>query len=146
RYVRERLVPLEGEVAANNRIPDAVHNELAQLGLFGMSIPERYGGLGLDLAGEIELAFELGWTSPALRSRSGSSNGIGRQGILMDGTEAQKEKWLPKIAPGSLTASFALTEPEAGSDAASLRTSARRDGDEYVVNGTKRFISNAPDA
>jgi len=146
RYVRDRLVPLEGEVAANDRIPDAVHHELAQLGLFGMSIPERYGGLGLDLAGEIELAFELGWTSPAFRSRIGSSNGIGSQGILMDGTEAQKEKWLPKIATGALTASFALTEPEAGSDAASLRTSARRDGDHYIVNGTKRFISNAPDA
>jgi acyl-CoA dehydrogenase len=146
RYVRERLVPLEAQVAASDCIPDAVHKELAELGLNGMSIPERYGGLGLDMASEIELAFELGWTSPAFRSRIGSSNGIGSQGILMDGTPAQKERWLPKIASGEITASFALTEPESGSDAASLSTSARRDGDHYVVNGVKRFISNAPAA
>lgn len=146
RYVRERLVPLEEKVAAEDRIPDEVRREMAEMGLFGMSIPEAYGGLGLDMATEAELAMELGWTSPCFRSLIGTNNGIGSQGILMDGTEEQKKAWLPRLASGEITASFALTEPEAGSDAASLRTSAVRDGDHYRVNGAKRFITNAPTA
>ncbi len=146
RYVRERLVPLEGEVAAQDSIPDAVRREMAEMGLFGMSIPESYGGLGLDMAAEAELAMELGWTSPAFRSLIGTNNGIGSQGILIDGTEAQKQAWLPRLASGEITASFALTEPEAGSDAASLRTRAVREGDVYRVNGAKRYITNAPTA
>ncbi len=146
RYVRERLVPLEDEVAASDRIPDAVRHEMAEMGLFGMSIPEAYGGLGLDMAAEAELGMELGWTSPAFRSMIGTNNGIGSQGILIDGTEAQKRQWLPRLASGELTASFALTEPEAGSDAASLRTRAIREGNQYRVNGAKRFITNAPNA
>jgi len=146
RYVRERLVPLEEEVAETDRIPDAVRAEIAELGLYGISIPEEYGGLGLDMAAEVELVMELGWTSPAFRSLIGTNVGIGSLGILIDGTEAQKQAYLPRLATGELVASFCLTEPESGSDAAALRTRAVRDGDSYVLNGTKRFITNAPTA
>ena len=146
RYVRERLVPLEARVAEDDRVPPEVRREMAEMGLFGLSIPEAFGGLGLSMAEEVEVAIELGWTSPAFRSLIGTNNGIGSQGILMDGTEAQKQKYLPKLASGELVASFALTEPDAGSDAASLRTRAERRGDVYVLNGTKRFITNAPHA
>lgn len=146
RYVRERLVPLENEVAETDAIPPAVRREMAAMGLFGMSIPEEYGGLGLDMAAEVEIVRELGWTSPAFRSLIGTNNGLGSQGLLMDGTEEQKRRWLPGIASGEMIASFCLTEPEAGSDAASLRTRATRDGDDYILNGTKRYITNAPTA
>ena len=146
RFVRERLVPREAEVAESDRIPPEIVEEMRGLGLFGLSIPREYGGLGLSLSEEIHIAFELGWTSPAFRSLIGTNNGIGSQGIVMDGTEEQKRRYLPKLASGALIASFCLTEPEAGSDAASLRTTAVRDGDHYVLNGTKRFITNAPEA
>lgn len=146
RFVRERLVPLERQVADDDRIPDEIRAAFAEMGLFGLSIPEEYGGLGLDMAEEVELVMELGWTSPAFRSMFGTNVGIGSQGILIDGTEEQKRAYLPKLAAGEMVASFALTEPEAGSDAASLRTRADLDGDHYVVNGTKRFITNAPHA
>lgn len=146
RYVRERLVPLEAEVAEKDAIPSSVRTEMAEMGLFGMSIPEEYGGLGLDMRTEVEIVRELGWTSPAFRSLIGTNNGIGSQGLLMDGTTAQKQAWLPRMASGEIIASFGLTEPDAGSDAASLKTRAVREGNEYVLNGTKRFITNAPHA
>ncbi|MFC3231164.1 acyl-CoA dehydrogenase family protein [Marinibaculum pumilum] len=146
RYVHDRLVPLEETVAETDSIPEEVRREVAELGLFGMSIPEEYGGLGLTMAAESELVMELGWTSPAFRSLIGTNVGIGSQGILIDGTEAQKTTYLPRLASGELIASFCLTEPESGSDAASLRTRAVRDGDSYVLNGTKRFITNSPTA
>lgn len=144
RFVRERLVPLEHEVAENDAIPAEIVNAMREMGLFGLSIPEAHGGLGLTMEEEVRVAFELGRTSPAFRSLIGTNNGIGSQGIVIDGTEEQKRKYLPRLASGELVGSFALTEPEAGSDAGSLRTSARRDGDFYVLNGTKRFITNAP--
>lgn len=146
RYVRERLIPLEEKVAEEDRIPDDVVEEIKELGLFGMSIPEEYGGLGLGMSDEVAIAFELGFTSPAFRSLIGTNNGIGSQGIIMDGTPEQKEKYLPRLATGELIASFALTEPDVGSDAGSVRTTARRDGDGYVLNGVKRYITNAPRA
>ena len=146
RFVREKLVPHEKQVADEDRIPDEIRRSFAEMGLYGISIPEEYGGLGLDMAEEVELVFELGWTSPAFRSLFGTNVGIGSQGILMDGTPEQKETWLPRLASGEVTASFALTEPEAGSDAASVKTRAERQGDHYVINGTKRFITNAPHA
>lgn len=146
RFVREKLVPLEKQVADEDRIPDEIRRSFAEMGLYGISIPEEYGGLGLAMDEEAELIFEMGWTSPAFRSMFGSNVGIGSQGILMDGTAEQKQAWLPRLASGEVVASFALTEPEAGSDAASLRTRAERQGDHYVVNGTKRFITNAPHA
>ncbi|MBT4908416.1 MAG: acyl-CoA dehydrogenase, partial [Rhodospirillaceae bacterium] len=146
RFVRARLVPLEADVAENDRVPVDLINEMRELGLFGLSIPENYGGLGLSVSEEVRVVHELGWTSPAFRSVFGTNVGIGSQGIVIDGTEEQKNAWLPRLATGEVIASFALTEPEAGSDAGSLRTSARRDGDDYVLNGTKRYITNAPHA
>ena len=146
RFVRERLVPAEAWVAEHDEIPADIVQEMRDMGLFGMTIPESYGGLELTMEEEARVLFELCKTSPAFRSMIGTTVGIGSQGILMDGTEEQKAKYLPGLATGELIASFALTEPEAGSDAASLRTTAIRDGDAYVVNGTKRYITNAPHA
>jgi len=146
RFVRERLVPAENTVAETDEIPADIVQEMRDLGLFGMTVPEEFGGLGLTMEEEVRVLFELCKTSPAFRSVIGTTVGIGSQGILMDGTDAQKAEYLPRLATGELMASFALTEPEAGSDAASLRTTAVRDGDHYVVNGTKRYITNAPHA
>lgn len=146
RFVRERLVPNEAKVADEDRVPDDILADMKALGLFGLSLPEEYGGLGLTMEEEVSVAFELGQTSPAFRSMMGTNNGIGGQGIVMDGTPEQKAYWLPKLAAGDVIGSFALTEPNAGSDAASLQTSARLEGDHYVLNGTKRFITNAPHA
>ena len=146
RFVRERLVPNEELVAETDQIPAALLEEMRELGLFGLCLPEEYGGLGLTMEEEVLAAVELGRTSPAFRSAIGSNNGIGSTGIVLDGTPEQKERYLPRLASGELIGSFCLTEPEAGSDAASLRTTAVRDGDHYVLNGTKRFITNAPEA
>lgn len=146
RFVRERLVPAEEEVAETDEIPAAIVQEMRELGLFGLTIPEEYGGLGLTMEEEVRVLFELCQTAPAFRSVIGTTVGIGSQGILIDGTPEQQAQWLPRMATGEVIASFALTEPEAGSDAASLRTTAIREGDHYVVNGTKRFITNAPHA
>ncbi|HSW05619.1 acyl-CoA dehydrogenase family protein [Aquabacterium sp.] len=150
RFVRERLVPAENEVAETDEIPSSLVEDMKQLGLFGLTIPEAYGGLQLTMEEEARVMIELGQTSPAFRSVIGTTVGIGSQGILMDGTEAQKAQYLPRLATGELTASFALTEPESGSDSASLRTTAIRGtdgaGDHYIVNGSKRFITNAPQA
>lgn len=146
RFVRERLVPAENEVAETDEIPEAIVQEMRDLGLFGLTIPEEFGGLELTMEEEVHVLLELCQTSPAFRSVIGTTVGIGSQGILMDGTEEQKAEWLPKMATGEVIASFALTEPEAGSDAASLRTTAIKQGDHYLVNGTKRFITNAPHA
>jgi len=143
RFVRESCVPVESKVAEDDRVPDDVIAEMRSLGLFGLSIPEEYGGLGLSMEEEVLVAMELGHTSPAFRSVIGTNVGIGSQGVVMFGTDAQKREWLPKLASGEIVASFCLTEPGAGSDAASLKTTAIRDGDDYVVNGTKRFITNA---
>ena len=146
RFVRERLVPAEAQVENDNAIPVALVDEMRALGLFGLSIPEDYGGLGLTMEEEVTIALELGYTSPAFRSVIGTNNGIGSQGIIVDGTDAQKAYWLPRMASGDVIGSFALTEPDVGSDAGSVRTSAVRDGDHYVLNGTKRYITNAPSA
>jgi acyl-CoA dehydrogenase len=146
RFVRERLVPAENLVEETDEIPADIVAEMREIGLFGLCIPEQYGGLGLTMEEEVLVAFEIARTSPAFRSLIGTNNGIGSQGLIVDGSEEQKRYYLPKLASGELIASFALTEPGAGSDAASLRTTARRDGDHYVLNGTKRFITNAPEA
>jgi acyl-CoA dehydrogenase len=143
RFVREKCVPIEGRVSEEDRVPDSVIAEMRELGLFGLSIPVEYGGLGLTMEEEVLVAMELGHTSPAFRSVIGTNVGIGSQGVVMFGSDLQKREWLPKLASGEVVASFALTEPGAGSDAASVKVSAVRDGDHYVVNGTKRFITNA---
>jgi len=146
RFVRERLVPAEEAVAESDNVPAAIVDEMKRLGLFGMTIPESHGGLGLGMGEEVQVLFELCRTSPAFRSVHGTNNGIGSQGIVIDGTDEQKRKYLPRLASGEIIASFALTEPNAGSDAASLKTAARRAGNGWVLNGTKRFITNAPEA
>ncbi len=146
RFVRNELVPLESQVAREDRIPDRVVAQMRELGLFGLTVPEVYGGLGLSTEEECLAVMELGWTSPAFRSVIGTNNGIGSQGLVMDGTDAQKTHYLPKLASGELIGSFALTEPEAGSDAGSLTTTARPHNGGFILNGTKRFITNAPQA
>jgi len=146
RFVNERLVPMEAHVAETDQIPDDVVADMKELGLFGMSIPEAYGGMGLTMEEEVLAGFAVAQTSPAFRSLFATNNGIGAQGIVIDGTQAQKDFYLPKIATGEIIGSFALTEPDSGSDAGSLRTSAVKDGDFYVINGTKRYITNAPEA
>ena len=146
RFVRDRLIPAEQTVAENDAIPEDIASEMKEMGLFGLSIPEEYGGLGLTMEEEALVAFEIGHTSPAFRSLFGTNNGIGAQGILIDGTEEQKRKYVPKLATGEVIGSFCLTEPDVGSDAASLKTRADKDGDHYVLNGTKRYITNGPEA
>ena len=146
RFVRERLIPNENIVAETDAIPAELVAEMKALGLFGLCIPEEFGGLELTMEEEVRVAFELGRTSPAFRSMFGTNNGIGSQGIIMDGTPEQKAYYLPKLASGEMVGSFALTEPGSGSDAASLATHAVLDGDHYVLNGTKRYITNAPEA
>lgn len=143
RFTHERLIPAERQVEETDEVPEAIIDEMRALGLFGISIPEEYGGLGLSLSQELEVVAEVGQAALAFRSVFGSNVGIGSQGIVIDGTEEQKRAWLPRLATGEAVASFALTEPEAGSDAGSLRTSAERDGDHFVVNGAKRYITNA---
>ncbi|MBV5294456.1 MAG: acyl-CoA dehydrogenase family protein [Curvibacter lanceolatus] len=150
RFTRERLVPAENEVAETDAIPPAIVQEMRDMGLFGLTIPEAYGGLELTMEEEVRVLFELCQTSPAFRSVIGTTVGIGSQGILMDGTPEQQAEYLPRLATGELMASFALTEPDAGSDAASLRTTAIKgvdsEGEHYLVNGSKRYITNAPQA
>jgi acyl-CoA dehydrogenase len=143
RFVSERLRPLEAQVAETDAMPEDVVEEMKGLGLFGLSIPEAYGGLELTMEEECLVVIELGRTSPAFRSTFGTNVGIGSQALVMFGTEAQKQKYLPGIASGEIITSFALTEPEAGSDSAAVQTRAIRDGDHYVLNGAKRYITNA---
>ncbi|MFM2085189.1 MAG: hypothetical protein RLZZ237_58 [Pseudomonadota bacterium] len=146
RFVRQVLVPNEALVAETDTIPLAIVAQMRELGLFGLSIPEEYGGLELSMEEEVRVAFEIARTSPAFRSLIGTNNGIGSQGIVIDGTPEQKQYYLPKLASGEIIGSFALTEAGSGSDAASLRTTAVRDGDFYILNGSKRYITNAPEA
>ncbi len=143
RFVTEKCRPIEAEVADNDEVPERIVEEMKTLGLFGLAVPEEYGGLDLDMETECLVALELGRTSPAFRSVAGTNIGIGSQALVLFGTDEQKTKWLPGIASGDLIASFALTEPEAGSDAGSVRTKAIRDGDHYVLTGAKRYITNA---
>jgi len=143
RFVEERLIPLEEQISVEDHIPDDVVDEMRDLGLFGLTIPEAYGGLGLNTEEECLAVMEIGRTSPAFRSVFGTNNGIGSQGIVLDGTEEQKQHYLPRLASGEIIGSFALTEPDAGSDSAAVQTKAVRDGDDYLLTGNKRFITNA---
>lgn len=146
RFVDEQLVPNEAAVAEADAIPAALLAAMREMGLFGLSIPPAYGGLGLSAEEEMRVVFEIGRASPAFRSIFATNVGIGSQAIVIDGSDAQKARYLPGLASGAIIGSFALTEPDAGSDAASVATSAVADGDHYVLNGTKRFITNAPEA
>jgi len=146
RFVVERLRPLEAEVEEADAIPAHIVEEMKALGLFGLSIAEEYGGLGLTMVEECKVAVELGRTTPAFRSTFGTNVGIGSQGLVMAGTDEQKAEWLPRIASGEVVASFALTEPDVGSDSGAVKARAVRDGDIYRLTGTKRFITNADKA
>jgi acyl-CoA dehydrogenase len=142
-FVRKEVVTAEDEIEETDQIPDRLRQQAAAMGLFGYAIPEEYGGLGFTMSEEVRLAMELGWTTPSFRSMFGTNNGIAGQVLVNCGTERQKQQYLPGLASGELVASFALTEPEAGSDPSGLRTRAVREGDAYVINGQKRFITNA---
>lgn len=146
RFVDEQLIPAEAEVAETDAISARIVAQMRELGLFGLTAPEEFGGLGLTMEEEVLAIFELGRAAPAFRSMFATNVGIGMQGIAIDGTAEQKAKYLPDLASGALIGSFALTEPDVGSDAGSVRTTARREGDYYILNGTKRFITNAPHA
>lgn len=143
RFARERLIPAERRVEEEDDIPEEIVNEMKEMGLFGLSTPEEYGGIGISVPQEARLIEALCYASLTFRSLIGTNVGIGSQGIVMDGTPEQKEQWLPGVASGDVIASFALTEPDNGSDAGGIRTSAKRDGDDFVINGTKRYITNA---
>jgi acyl-CoA dehydrogenase len=150
RFVRERVLPLEAGIDEKDEIPEDIRQAARQLGLFGFALPEEHGGLGLSMTEEVQLVFELGYTTPALRSMFGTNNGIAGHVLMVGGTPEQQGHWLPRIASGEVIASFALTEPEAGSDPAALTTRAvQRDGEVgggtgWVISGVKRYITNAP--
>ncbi|KZS62918.1 acyl-CoA dehydrogenase family protein [Mycobacterium ostraviense] len=143
-FVRTAVIPREQEILDNDRVPDDLREHAQKMGLFGYAIPQEWGGLGLDLPQDVELAMELGYTSLALRSMFGTNNGIAGQVLVGFGTDEQKARWLEPIACGDVVASFALTEPGAGSNPAGLRTKAVRDNGNWVISGQKRFITNAP--
>ncbi|HET6735144.1 acyl-CoA dehydrogenase family protein [Mycobacterium sp.] len=149
-FVRTAVVPREQEILADDKVPDDLREQAKKMGLFGYAIPQEWGGLGLNLAQDVELAMELGYTSLALRSMFGTNNGIAGQVLVGFGTDEQKARWLEPMATGDVVASFALTEPGAGSNPSGLRTKAVRDssgdGDDWIITGQKRFITNAPTA
>ncbi|MET0821322.1 MAG: acyl-CoA dehydrogenase family protein [Aeromicrobium sp.] len=144
RFVRQEVVPLEGQIDEDDEIPTAIIEQAKAMGLYGFAIPEEYGGLGLSTYEEAQLVFELGWTTPSFRSLFGTNNGIAGHTLLEGGTEAQKKTYLPKLASGEWVASFGLTEPDAGSDPATMTTKAVRDGDDWIIDGAKRYITNSP--
>ncbi len=143
-FVREQVVPREAEIDDKDQVPDPLRQAARAMGLYGFAVPEQYGGLGLSMHEEAQLVFELGYTTPALRSLFGTNNGIAGHVLLEGATAEQRTRWLPQLAAGEITAAFALTEADAGSDPGGLRTVARRDGDHWVIDGSKRFITNAP--
>ncbi|BBX05940.1 acyl-CoA dehydrogenase family protein [Mycolicibacterium aichiense] len=143
-FVRTAVVPREAEILAADKVPDDLRDQAKAMGLFGYAIPQDWGGLGLNIAQDVELAMELGYTSLALRSMFGTNNGIAGQVLVGFGTDEQKSRWLEPIASGEVVASFALTEPGAGSNPSGLKTKAVRDGDNWVINGSKQYITNAP--
>jgi acyl-CoA dehydrogenase len=142
KFVEEELNPISLQVETSGEIPQEIVEKMRELRLFGLSIPQKYGGLGLTTLEEILVYEEMTKTNACFRSRIGTSNSIGSMGILFDGTEDQKQKYLPKIASGQWTAAFALTEPDAGSDASNIKSSAVLSGNQWILNGTKLFITN----
>ncbi|WP_283135968.1 acyl-CoA dehydrogenase family protein [Rhizohabitans arisaemae] len=145
-FVRKSVLPRELEIETTDAVPADLRALAAEMGLFGYAIPQEWGGLGLDLVQDVEVAMELGYTSLAFRSMFGTNNGIAGQVLVGFGTKEQQARWLPGMAAGDVVASFALTEAGAGSNPAGLRTTATRDGDGWVIDGSKQFITNAPQA
>lgn len=145
RYVRERLIPAEDDVIANDAIPDDLVNEMREMGLFGLTMPEEYGGSGMNIPQYVETIRVLSYALPAYRSITSINLGMVCSALKNSGTEEQKSEWLPRLAAGEI-ACFGLTEPGSGSDSAAMATTAKRDGNGYVLNGSKRYITNAPHA
>ncbi|AUH67601.1 MULTISPECIES: acyl-CoA dehydrogenase family protein [Gordonia] len=144
-FIRTRVVPREREIADNDAIPADLVATAKEIGLFGYAIPQEWGGLGLDLTQDVELAQEFGYTALSLRSMFGTNNGIAGQVLVNFGTDEQKAAWLERIASGEVVASFALTEPGAGSNPAGLRAKAvEQENGDWVIDGAKCFITNAP--
>ena len=141
-FVETQLNPISLQVDLEGHIPEEIVDQMRAMKLFGLAIPEEYGGLGLSTLDEILVYEELTQSNSAFRSRIGTSNGIGSMGILFDGTREQKDKYLPRVASGEWTAAFGLTEPNAGSDAAGISTGAVLDNDHWIINGSKVFITN----
>jgi len=145
-FVKEELEPISQKVDAEDEIPEQIVQKMRDLGLFGLALPKQYGGLGLNMLGTCMVYEELSKTNACFRTRIASNNGIGSQGTVIDGTEKQKSKYLPKLATGEWTAAFAITEPDAGSDVANIRTKAQWEKDHWCINGLKHFITNAIEA
>ncbi|HTY22903.1 MAG TPA: acyl-CoA dehydrogenase family protein [Desulfomonilaceae bacterium] len=142
RFVKRDLEPISQQVEEEDRIPENVIQTMRELGFFGLGIPEEYEGLGIGCLGECLVYEEMSKVNACFRTRIGTNNGIGSQAIVLDGTPEQKQRYLPKLASGEWIGCFALTEPEAGSDAANLKTTAELHGDYWVLNGRKHFITN----
>lgn len=145
RYVKERLVPAEKDVVGADDISESLLDEMRELGLFGLSVPQEYGGAGMSPSQYLDAIVELSWAAPAFRTVISIGNGIVGSALLKNGSAAQKEQWLTAISKGTIT-SFAITEPDSGSDSAALRTTAFKEGNDYILNGVKRYITNAPSA
>jgi len=143
RFARERLVPQEERVFEAGSVPRDLLDEMRDMGLFGLTTPEVYGGLSLSLGEYIETMMEISWAAPAFRSAISINTGMVTTAFKTSGTEAQRQEWMPRLAAGAIGC-FALTEPDSGSDSAGLRTRAVQDGGDYVLNGTKRYITNGP--
>ena len=145
-FIRHEVMPAEAGIDETDEIPVRLIAQAKEMGLYGYALPSEFGGLGLSVRQQVLLTIELGYTSPAFRSLFGTNNGIAGQVLVMGGTDQQRKQWLPRLATGEVVASFALTEPDAGSDPSSLVTSAAADGDGWVIDGLKRYITNAPAA
>jgi acyl-CoA dehydrogenase len=145
-FIRREVMPAEAQIDETDEIPARIISQAKEMGLYGYALPAEYGGLGLSVTQQVRLTMELGYTSPAFRSLFGTNNGIAGQVLVMAGTDEQRKHWLPRLASGEVVASFALTEPDAGSDPSMLRTSARSADGGWVIDGLKRYITNAPAA
>ena len=143
RYVRDRLLPAEAQVIADDKIPDDLLAEMRDMGLFGLTMPVEYGGSGMNVSQYVETIRVLSYALPAYRSITSINLGMVCSALTKSGTDEQKAEWLPRLAAGEI-ASFGLTEPGSGSDSAAMQTTATRSGNGYVLNGTKRYITNAP--
>jgi acyl-CoA dehydrogenase len=145
-FVRREVLPAEAGIDESDEIPARLIAQAKDMGLYGYALPAEYGGLGLSVAQQVRVAIELGYASPAFRSLFGTNNGIAGQVLVSGGTAEQRKQWLPQLASGEVVASFALTEPDAGSDPSRLATTARPDAGGWVIDGLKRYITNAPAA
>ena len=145
-FVQNEVEKVAMQIEEENKIPEHIVEMSKEMGLFGLSIPEEYGGLGIGMVGKCALYEEIGATHNGYTTLIGAHTGIGTVGIVEMGNEQQKKKYLPDMATGKRIGAFALTEPQAGSNATNLQTTAVKKGDKYILNGTKHYITNATEA